>query len=80
MIKVEGLTKKYGKNLAVNNVSFSVAEGEIVGVLGPNLSLIHICGINVAPTIAEVIKNALSYYYSNMDSLDSISKEGQLNP
>ena len=37
-------------------------------------------GINVAPTIAEVIKNALSYYYSNMDSLDSISKEGQLNP
>ena len=36
MIKVEGLTKKYGKNLAVNNVSFSVAEGEIVGVLGPN--------------------------------------------
>ena len=37
-------------------------------------------GINVAPTIAEVIKNALSYYYSNMDSLDSVSKEGQMNP
>ena len=36
MIKVEGLTKKYGKNLAVNNVSFSVSEGEVVGVLGPN--------------------------------------------
>lgn len=36
MIRVEGLTKKYGKNLAVNNVSFSVAEGEIVGILGPN--------------------------------------------
>lgn len=36
MIRVEGLTKKYGKNLAVNNVGFSVAEGEIVGILGPN--------------------------------------------
>lgn len=37
-------------------------------------------GINVAPTLAEVIKNALSYYFSNMDSLDSASSEGKLNP
>lgn len=37
-------------------------------------------GINVAPTIAEVIKNALSYYFSNMDSLDSVSGEGEMVP
>lgn len=37
-------------------------------------------GINVAPIIAEVVKNALSYYFSNMDSLDSISGEGTINP
>lgn len=36
MIKVNSLTKKYGKNIAVNNVTFSVGEGEIVGILGPN--------------------------------------------
>ena len=36
MIRVSSLTKKYGKTIAVNNVSFSVDEGEIIGILGPN--------------------------------------------
>jgi len=36
MIKVEGLTKRYGPTTAVNNISFQVDRGEIVGFLGPN--------------------------------------------
>ena len=36
MIKVEGLSKRYARNLAVDNISFEVAKGEIVGFLGPN--------------------------------------------
>ncbi len=36
MIEVCGLSKKYGNHLAVNNVSFSIQKGEIVGFLGPN--------------------------------------------
>ncbi len=36
MIEVSNLTKKYGKNIAVDNISFTVEEGEIVGFLGPN--------------------------------------------
>lgn len=36
MIKVQGLTKYYGKRLAVDNIDFGVAKGEIVGFLGPN--------------------------------------------
>ncbi|MEK7353964.1 MAG: ATP-binding cassette domain-containing protein [Chloroflexota bacterium] len=36
MIKVENLTKYYGERLAVDNISFSVGKGEIVGFLGPN--------------------------------------------
>ena len=36
MIKVEHLTKKYGTFTAVNDISFEVAKGEIVGFLGPN--------------------------------------------
>ena len=35
-IKVENLTKRYGGNLAVNNISFEIKSGEIVGFLGPN--------------------------------------------
>jgi len=36
MIKVEGLTKRYARYVAVNNISFSVEKGQIVGFLGPN--------------------------------------------
>src|SRR6195256_2788832 len=36
MIKVEGLTKRYARTVAVDNISFDVAKGGIVGFLGPN--------------------------------------------
>ncbi len=35
-IHTESLVKKYGKRTVVNNVSFEVSQGEIVGLLGPN--------------------------------------------
>jgi ABC-2 type transport system ATP-binding protein len=35
-VEVEQLTKKYGENIAVDAISFSVKEGEIFGFLGPN--------------------------------------------
>ena len=36
MIKVESLSKTYGERLAVDNISFTIGQGEIVGFLGPN--------------------------------------------
>ena len=36
MIEVEGLTKSYAGQPAVQDVSFSVSKGEVVGLLGPN--------------------------------------------
>jgi len=36
MIKVEGLTKRYARTVAVDNISFEVDKGQIVGFLGPN--------------------------------------------
>jgi len=35
-IVVEGLLKNYGAQKAVNDISFSISKGEIVGFLGPN--------------------------------------------
>lgn len=58
MIRVENLTKYYGKRLAVDNISFSVGKGEIVGFLGPNgagkTTTMRILTGFLAPTQGEV--------------------------
>ena len=36
MIEVRNLTKHYGDKIAVNDISFTVEDGEILGFLGPN--------------------------------------------
>ena len=36
MIEVQALTKRYGKQLAVDNISFEASAGKVTGLLGPN--------------------------------------------
>ncbi len=36
VLQVKSLTKKFGEFVAVNNISFNLREGEILGLLGPN--------------------------------------------
>ena len=36
MIEIKNVTKKYGNTIAVDNISFNVKDGEVVGFLGPN--------------------------------------------
>ena len=36
MITIENLTKYYGKNRAVNDISFTINDNEVLGFLGPN--------------------------------------------
>ena len=58
MIRVENLTKYYGKRLAVDNISFNVEKGEVVGFLGPNAAgkttTMRILTGFLAPTRGEV--------------------------
>ena len=39
VLRTENLVKKYGKRTVVNNVSINVKQGEIVGLLGPNVQV-----------------------------------------
>lgn len=61
LIRAEQLTRYYGKHCAVNNVSFNLAKGQILGFLGENgagktTTLQMLCG-NLAPSSGEVFIN-----------------------
>ena len=61
IIEVKRLTKKFGKLVAVNDISFEVREGEIFGFLGPNgagkTTTINILCTLMRPTRGRVILN-----------------------
>ena len=61
MIEVKNITKKYANFIAVDNISFNIKEGEIVGLLGPNgagksTTMNMITGF-IEPTEGEIIIN-----------------------
>ena len=61
MIEVKNITKKYGSFTAVDNISFKIEEGEIIGLLGPNgagksTTMNMITGY-IEPTEGEIIVN-----------------------
>lgn len=61
MIEVKSVTKKYGNAIAVDNISFDVKDGEIVGFLGPNgagksTTMNMITGF-IEPTSGQIIVN-----------------------
>lgn len=58
VLKVNGLTKRFGEFTAVDGISFSVKEGEVVGFLGPNgagktTTIQMLLGI-IAPTAGSI--------------------------
>ena len=61
MITVKNVTKKYGKFKAVDNISFEINDGEIIGLLGPNgagkSTTMNILTGFIEPTEGEVIIN-----------------------
>lgn len=59
VIEVKGLTKKYGRKTALDNLTFNIAPGKIVGLLGPNGSgkttFIKIAAGMLQPTKGEIL-------------------------
>ncbi len=61
LIEVSHLTKRYGKNSAIEDLSFSVEDGQIYGFLGPNgagkSTTMNILTGYIAPTAGEALIN-----------------------
>src|SRR3954452_9716432 len=65
MIEAVGLTKRYGRTLAVDDISFTVASGKVTGFLGPNgagksTTMRMIVGLD-RPTAGTVTVNGRRY-------------------
>jgi len=76
LIRVKGLTKKFGELTAVDHVSFEVGRGEIFGFLGPNgagkSTTIAMLTTLLAPTAGEAFINGFSVLKDRDDVRRSI--------
>ncbi len=59
LVEVGGLSRAYGAMLAVNNISFSVRQGEVLGFLGPNgagkTTTMQMITGNLAPSAGSIL-------------------------
>jgi ABC-2 type transport system ATP-binding protein len=72
IIKVENLVKKFGELAAVDDISFSVAPGEIFGFLGPN-GAGKTTTINILCTLSKPTSGQ-----ATIDGLDVVRQQGQV--
>ena len=83
-LEVSGLSKHYGKQKAVDNISFSVREGEIVGFLGPNgagkSTTMKIATCYLPPTEGTVLVNGLDVQRKPLDVRKVIGYLPEHNP
>lgn len=82
MLEVKKIVKKYGNNLAVNDLSFTVANGEIFGLLGENgagktTTFRIIMGL-LEPNAGEVLLDGEKIDYSKSDSIGFVTEERSL--
>ncbi|MFY0655088.1 MAG: gliding motility-associated ABC transporter ATP-binding subunit GldA [Cyclobacteriaceae bacterium] len=74
-IVIEELTKKYGEQKAVNNISFEVKTGEVVGFLGPNgagkSTTMKMITCYMSPTSGDITLDGLSV----LDQAEEVKKK-----
>jgi ABC-2 type transport system ATP-binding protein len=80
IIEAEGLTKKYGHQIAVNDLNLQIREGEVFGFLGPN-------GAGKTTTLRDPfhVKEKVGYlpenvgFYDDMDARQNLQYIARLN-
>jgi len=83
-IKVENLTKYYGQQAAVNDISFEINTGEIVGFLGPNgagkSTTMKMITTYLTPSAGKIYVNELSTEEKSMEVRRKIGYLPEQNP
>ena len=83
-IKVEGVTKVYGNQKALDNVSFEVKKGEVVGFLGPNgagkSTMMKIVSCFIPPTSGKVTVGGFDILEESMKVREMVGYLPESNP
>ena len=83
-IQVQGVTKRFGARVAVDNLSFEVNQGEIVGFLGPNGSgkttTMRMLTSYYTPDAGTIVVNGASTQQDDIKSRGSIGYLPENNP
>lgn len=86
MIRVRGLTKRYGEVLAVDDLSFDVEPGKVTGFLGPNgagksTTMRIVLGLD-RPTSGEVLVNGRQFtsYSEPLREVGALLDPGSVHP
>jgi len=83
-IEVQKLSKKYQEQLAINEISFKVNSGEIVGFLGPNgagkSTTMKIISCFIKPTSGDVLVDGVSIHKNELSVKSKIGYLPEHNP
>ena len=83
-IEILNLSKYYNKQLAVNNISFQVKTGEIVGFLGPNgagkSTTMKIISCFIKPSKGDVLVDGISIHTDEIGVKSKIGYLPENNP
>ena len=84
MIEVKGLTKNYGSNRGINNISFKVQKGEILGLLGSNgagkTTIMNLLTGYKPPTSGEIYIDGINLLEKPMEAKKKIGYLPEIPP
>ena len=76
LIEVEHLSRYYGKYCAVNNISFTLEKGQVIGLLGPNgagkTTTLQMLSGNLAPSSGVIKINGFNLLTSPLKAKRSL--------
>lgn len=77
ILKIENLTKKFGKLVAVNNLSFNIEKGNVYGILGPNGSG-KSTTLGIVLNVVNKTTGNFSWFGGNLSTHQALKKVGAI--